>query len=80
MLIVGMPSQGKFLTRDLIFLTREVWISDQGGGLFCNVDTAFCTPYNLGHRSPMRLNSKTQGWFRAQLDVKLTWKMLKWKI
>ena len=35
-----------------------------------SVDTAFCTPYNLGPRSPM-LNSKTQGWFRAQSDAKL---------
>ena len=25
-------------------------------------------------------NSKTQGWFRAQSDYKLSWEMLKWKI
>ena len=35
-LIIGIPRQGKFLTWDLICLTREVWISDQGGGLFYN--------------------------------------------
>ena len=35
------------------------------------VDTAFCTPYESGPRSPMMLNSKIQGWFRIQLDVKL---------
>ena len=37
-----------------------------------SVDTAFCTPYNLGPYTPMMLNSKTQGWFRVQSDAKLT--------
>ena len=41
-----------------------------------HVDTAFCTPYYSGPRSLMMLNSKTQGWFRAQSDVKLTREML----
>ena len=37
-LIVGIPRQGKVkvLIWDLICLTREVWILDQGGGLFYN--------------------------------------------
>ena len=44
------------------------------------IDIAFCTHYYSGPSSPMMLNSKTQGWFWAQLNVKLTWEMLKWKI
>ena len=30
-----------------------------------SVDIVFCIPYDLGPRSPMMLNSKTQCWFRA---------------
>jgi len=36
------------------------------------IDTVFCTPYDLGPWSLMMLNSKTQGWFRVQSEVKLT--------
>ena len=35
-LLVGIPRLGKGLTWDLICLRREVWILDQGGGLFYN--------------------------------------------
>ena len=35
-LAVGIPRHGSVLTWDLICLTREVWTSDQGGGLICN--------------------------------------------
>ena len=34
-----------------------------------SIDIAFCSPYDLGPRSPMTLNSKTQGWFRVQSKV-----------
>ena len=34
-----------------------------------SIDIAFCSPYDLSPRSPMTLNSKTQGWFRTQSEV-----------
>ena len=37
-----------------------------------SVDTIVCIPYDSSPLSPMMLNSKTQCWFRAQLEVKLT--------
>ena len=43
------------------------------------VDTAFCTPYDSGPRSPMMLNSKTQSWFRAQSEVKIDLRSVKMK-
>ena len=36
------------------------------------IDTAFCNPYDSGPHSLMMLNSKTQGWFKAHLEVKFT--------
>ena len=36
------------------------------------VDTAFFTPYDSNLCSPIMLNFKTQGWFMAQSEVKLT--------
>ena len=49
---------------------KKIW----GGGTMWErlVDITFCTPYDSGPCCPMMLNSKTQGWFKAQLDVKLT--------
>ena len=35
-LTVGIPRQGSVFTWDLICLTRDVWSSDQGGGLLFN--------------------------------------------
>ena len=34
-----------------------------------SIDITFCSPYDSGPHSPMTLNSKTQGWFRAQSEV-----------
>lgn len=38
-LIVEILRQDKVLTWIVIFLTREVWMSDQGGGLVCDFQT-----------------------------------------
>ena len=54
--------------------------TDRLWAIFQTINTAFCTTYDSGPCSPMILNSKTQCWFRVQSDVKLTWKMLKWKL
>lgn len=53
---------------------KEKVCSNVSSGLFglTNVDTTFCTPYDSGPRSLLMLNSKAQGWFTAQSDVKLT--------
>ena len=53
----------------LILLTPFVKLTNQKRSI-CRHRILY--PFRLEPRSPMMSNPKTQGWFRAQLDVKLT--------
>ena len=61
-LMVGIQRQGRVLTWDLICLTREVWISDQGGWLFCNQSNRGLHNFLSPYRSP-QCSLETQGIF-----------------
>ena len=44
------------------------------------INTTFCTLTTWASILQWYQNSKTQDWFRAQSDYKLTWDVLKWKV